>query len=264
MMDANQARQAAMAIWQNRQNGTLRMALPGRLTPRTRTEGYLIQDQYKALAECRTVGWKIAATSDAGQAHIGIDGPIAGRLLSRFVFEDGAELAFGSNQMAVAEAEFAFRMGTSLTPRVAPYTHDDVMAAVAGLHTAIEIPNSRFRGFETVGAPLLIADNACAQDFVLGSDMPAAWRGANLADHRVTLGNATGVVHEGAGANVLTDPRTALVWIANELSRTGRCLYAGDIVSTGTCTVPLPITPGDTVTADFGVLGRVSVSLTPA
>ena len=67
------------------------------------------------------------------------------------------------------------------------------------------------------------------------------------------------VTHEGIGANVLGDPRIALAWIANELSRYGMTLGAGHVVTTGTCAVPLPIGPGDRVMVDYGDLGRVSM-----
>lgn len=42
------------------------------------------------------------------------------------------------------------------------------MAAVATLHLAIEIPDSRYRDFCAVGAPRPIADDACAHLSVLG------------------------------------------------------------------------------------------------
>ena len=45
------------------------------------------------------------------------------------------------------------------------------MAAVAALHLGIEIPNSRYLDFTAVGAPQLIADNACADQFVLGPEV---------------------------------------------------------------------------------------------
>ena len=41
-----------------------------------------------------------------------------------------------------------------------------------------------------------------------------------------------------------------------------RSRRAGDIVTTGTCTGFQPVAPGDSVTADFGTLGRVEVSFT--
>jgi 2-keto-4-pentenoate hydratase len=68
-------------------------------------------------------------------------------------------------------------------------------------------------------------------------------------------------VGDGLGANVLGDPRIALTWLANELSRHGVTLKRGEVVTTGTCIKPLPIARGDHVAADFGVLGRVSLSI---
>ena len=68
-----------------------------------------------------------------------------------------------------------------------------------------------------------------------------------------------GVAHVGLGANVLGDPRAALTWLVNELSGLGIVIAAGQVVTTGTCATPLPVAAGDTVTADFGALGRVSL-----
>ena len=233
-------------------------ALPEPLRPGSRAQGYAIQARLEKLGG-PPWGWKIAATSAAGQAHIGVDGPLAGRLLAERVLPDGAELALGANQMRVAEPEFAFRMGRDLPPREEPYSVEEVMAAVADLHPAIEVPDSRYEDFTAVGAPQLIADDACAHWFVLGPRAEADWRGLDLAAHRVTARVGAGPELEGVGANVLGDPRTALAWLANELRGLGVTLAAGQVVTTGTCMIPVPVAAGDEVTADYGPLGRVSV-----
>lgn len=211
-------------------------------------------------SEAPLFGWKIAATSVAGQKHINVTGPLAGRLLAEKVFSSGATLPFGVNHMKVAEAEFAFRMDRDLPPRAQAYTVDEVLAAVATLHPAIEVPDSRFDDFTIVGAPQLIADNACAHQFVLGPAATADWRSLDLVEHKAigTVGNLT---REGKGANVLGDPRVALAWLANELSSLGIPLKAGQVVTTGTCLVPLPIQPGDQITIDFGVLGGLTARM---
>ena len=258
-MDAAQAQAASDLVVGHWRAGTVLPALPEPLRPATRAEGYAIQARLEALSPAPLRGWKIAATSAAGQAHIGVDGPLAGRLLAEMVFPDGATVPLGANRMRVAEAEFAFRMARDLPPRAEPYTTEEVLAAVAALHTAIEVPDSRFADFATVGAAQLIADNACAHQFVLGPEAPASWRGMDLAAHRV-VGRVSGQPdREGIGANVLGDPRIALTWIANELSRHGVTLGAGQVVTTGTCLVPMEIGPGCTVEADYGVLGRVGL-----
>lgn len=82
MLSQAQTQAAADPLFRLWQEGRHLTALPQDLRPGTRAEGYAIQ----ALLESRTAqplfGWKIAATSREGQAHIRVDGPIAGRLLA--------------------------------------------------------------------------------------------------------------------------------------------------------------------------------------
>ena len=259
MLSEQQKQTAFDALWDLWRQGGRIAALPAQLRPTTREEGYAVQALIEARSAHPLYGWKIAATSVAGQRHIGVDGPLAGRLLRERVRESSAELALGSNHMRVAEPEFAFRMGRTLPARAAPYELDEVMAAVDTLHPAIELPDSRYDDFSNVGAAQLIADNACAHYFVLGPAAQARWRSEDLAEHAVT-GTVTGKLRrEGKGANVLGDPRAALTWLANELSRLGIALAAGQVVTTGTCVVPLPVGHADHVFADFGTLGSVEL-----
>jgi 2-keto-4-pentenoate hydratase len=263
-MDNTQAEAASEILVRHWRDGTVLDALPVPLRPASRADGYLIQAHIEKLSPQPLWGWKIAATSAAGQQHIGVDGPLAGRLLAEMVYPDGATLPFDANRMRVAEAEFAFRVGRALAPRAAPYTRDEVLDGVAGLYLAVEVPDSRYADFARVGAPQLIADNACAHQFVLGPAAPAAWRDIDLAAHRVVGRIGTRLEREGRGSNVLGDPRHALTWLVNELSAHGITLAAGQVVTTGTCVVPMEISPGDELLVDYGVLGQVGVRFAPA
>jgi 2-keto-4-pentenoate hydratase len=255
-----QRQAAADTLWDLWQRGERIVGLSGGHRPLSRDDGYAIQARLERRSAFPLFGWKIAATSSAGQAHIAVDGPLAGRLLVERVFENGSRLRFASNHMRVAEAEFAFRMAVDMPPRATRYVLDEVLASVATLHPAIEIPDSRYVDFTAVGAAQLIADNACAHQFVLGSPVPGPWRSMDLAAHRV-VGTVEGrLEREGVGANVLGDPREALTWLVNELSQRHISVRAGQVVTTGTCLVPLPIAPGDRVCCDFGELGAVEVS----
>lgn len=260
MTDSSLIGQAAALLWDTWQSGQrLRGGLPEHLRPATRADGYAIQALLETRSASPVFGWKIAATSLAGQAHIGVDGPLAGRLLAERAHSDGAVLPLAHNLMRVAECEFAFRMGRTLMPRVATYTREEVLEAVASLHPAIEVPDSRFEAFERVGVAQLLADNACASEFLLGAPTLASWRGMDLVAHPVEARVNGGPPHLGKGANVLGDPAVALVWLVNELSSLGIALETGQVVITGTCVVPIPVAPGDEVKADFGELGRISV-----
>ncbi|MCU1493769.1 MAG: hypothetical protein JWO62_1533, partial [Acidimicrobiaceae bacterium] len=52
-------------------------------------------------------------------------------------------------------------------------------------------------------------------------------------------------------------PVTSLTWILNWLSRHGRGIRAGEVVSTGTCTGHCFAAPGDDVHAEFDELGVI-------
>jgi 2-keto-4-pentenoate hydratase len=259
MLDQDQIAAASRTLHHHWRAGTKLGALEPSQRPRDRADGYAIQALLEQTSAGELFGWKIAATSEAGQKHINVDGPMAGRILPETVIPDGGTASMAGNEMRVGEPEFAFRMAADLPPRSQAYTVQQVLDAVGTLHPAIEIPDSRYSDFVSAGAAQIIADNACAHLFVLGSPTSANWRALDLVEERpiITLREKQFIGH---GKNVLGDPRIALTWLANELRQLGVTLRAGQIVTTGTCHPPLPIQSGDVFAADFGVLGKVSVA----
>lgn len=258
MLDNAKIAAAAKTLNDHRRAGTKLKSLDASIRPQGRLDGYAIQAALGGHSTGKLFGWKIAATSEAGQKHINVSGPLAGRILAETVIDSGGTASMRGNEMRVGEAEFAFRFARDLPPRANPYSLQEALDAVGTLHPAIEIPDSRFSDFVGAGEAQLIADNACAHLFVLGDATSADWRACDLIEERpvVTL---RGGRHIGHGKNVLGDPRKALAWCANELRALGITLRAGEVVTTGTCCTPLPIQAGDLFVADFGVFGKVSV-----
>ena len=72
-------REAATTLWRAWSSGVAVGALPPDLRPENLDEGYAVQRALDDLAG-PAVGWKIAATSKAGQEHLGASGPMVGRL----------------------------------------------------------------------------------------------------------------------------------------------------------------------------------------
>jgi 2-keto-4-pentenoate hydratase len=263
-MTADQVAVAAARLWRHFQERSKLDELPIAYRPTTRGEGYDVQAEVARLSGQEIVGWKIAATSQAGQKHIGVDGPLAAPLLGNRVVQHAATMPpfpMDGNIMKVAEAEFAFRFKKALPPRPLPYSMDDVLAAVESVHPGIEVPDSRYNDFISVGAPQLIADMACASWYALGPATAVGWRERDLSAHVATASINGKVVATGTGANVLGDPRLALTWLANELSTYADGIAAGQFVTTGTCVVPPAVAAGDVFTADFGDLGSTQVKL---
>lgn len=241
---------AAEAIWQAWQRGELLDELPGKYRIRSYAEGHAAQARLGERIGDQ-FGWKIAATSASGQLHIAVDRPLPGRLFDRYVVEDGGHLSVSENHMhmRVAEAEFAFRVGSR-------------GELAEELYLAIELPDSRFARFEAVGGPCLVADNACGSRFVLGPAI-ADWRELDLVEQPVTVRVNGVVAARGAGRNVLSGPLDALAWLDKELPLYGESLRPGDIVTTGVAALPVPIQAGDRVVADFPSLGSVTVRFDP-
>ena len=145
MLDRQQIASASQTLHDHWRAGTKLDALDAWMRPQDSVEAYAIQAAIERFSTTHLFGWKIAATSEAGQKHINVDGPMAGRILAETVIPDGGTASMAGNDMRVAEPEFAFRMRTDLPARSTPYTVQQVLDAVDTLHPAIEIPDSRFR-----------------------------------------------------------------------------------------------------------------------
>jgi len=157
MLDKSQIEAASRTLHDHWRAGTKLAALETSHRPRDRGEAYAIQAALENHSAGNLFGWKIAATSEAGQKHINVDGPMAGRILSETVLPDGGTASMAGNAMRVAETEFAFRMARDLPPRSSPYSMQQTLDAVATLHPAIEIPDSRFADFVSAGTAQIIA-----------------------------------------------------------------------------------------------------------
>jgi 2-keto-4-pentenoate hydratase len=259
-MQSQQAADFIVGLWRD---GSRCSAIPDDLAPQQRAEAYVIQAAFERESAHPLAGWKIAATSIAGQKHINVEGPLLGRYTAERVVPSGGNIPLGGNLMRVAEVEFAFRLARDLPPRNAPYTEQEVFDAVATLHPAIEIPDSRFDDFTRVGAAQLIADNACANWMAIGDAVSNDWRSVDLAQVR-PVGRIAGRPDVlGNGSNVLGSPRFAMTWAINELSQHGLTASAGQFITTGTCLVPMPISVGGVIEGDFGSWGKITVKIIP-
>jgi 2-keto-4-pentenoate hydratase len=117
-MNPAACKQAAALLWRHFNDGSRFDSLPAECRPADRTEGYAVQAEWARLSGEPVVGWKIAATAKAGQQHIGVDGPLAGRLLRKRVLEPNAVIDLSANAMRVAEADarFYLRWRTDIAP----------------------------------------------------------------------------------------------------------------------------------------------------
>ena len=233
--------------------------LPPSVQPVNLTESYRIQDIVTAGND--TVVWKIAATSKAGQNHIGINHPIAGQLSDSCILYSGDTAVMAGNLMQAAEAEFVFEFSSDLPARKTPYEVDEVMSCVGHLRIGIELPDSRYQLFAKAGTPQLVADNACANLFVLGSRVDCDWRKDDIASKKVSLYVDRDLATEGYGSDALGDPRRALTWLVNHTSERQIDLSSGQFVTTGVCGDPTPVRSAAHIRVEVEGYGKVEVNL---
>ena len=247
---------AADLLWELWSKDTKLAELPPECVPVDLEDGWAVQRSLDRHIG-QPVGWKVAASSLAGQRVIGVDRPLVGSLHAVQLVEDGCVLPLPT--IGVAEAEFVFRLDRGLRAAEAPFTREIVLANIVSVHAGMEVPDSRLAAYPHISAPQLVADFMCARWLVIGP----ALEGIALAElpyMAVSAGRGADVESEGIGSDVLGDPCDALVWLINEVAGHGMDVVPGAVVTTGACAWIENARARDTVTSTFG--NSVSVRVT--
>jgi 2-keto-4-pentenoate hydratase len=223
-------------------------------------DAYAVQAAFRARWDDEVVGHKVGCSSEQSQRLVNSPGPIAGSLFKGSLWQEPARLDPGRFFIVGVEAEFGFRLGADLPSRAAAYSRDEVSRAVDAVVPVIEICDTRLADWRTRRIEEITADNAFNGGLVAGRPFED-WQQLDLGSHAVTLSIDGALEGAGTGALVLGHPLLALTWLANELSRRGSGLRAGELIAAGTCTGLHFAAPGSTVAADFGsLLGQVKIA----
>lgn len=257
---------AAAALMAARRDRVRIDALPADCRPVSEADGYAVQMAYgdAMLAQeagARRVGYKIGCTNETAQAQLGLSAPFRGLLLSPYVLASPAEISCEAGFMRMIEAEVAFRLGEDLPAAATPYDAASVRPAVAALLPAIEVVDSRYTDWTTIGALHLIADNGSTGFWVRGAEI-TDFAAVEFSDHPVRVFRNGKAAETGNTHNVLGNPLNVLAWLANHLASCGLPLRQGDLVTTGTTIAVNPAERGDRVVSDFGPIGEVDVRFT--
>lgn len=226
--------------------------------PVTPEESYQVQAEIVRLSGQEILGWKVTALKEEDRAAYGGTRPVAGPLLSGWVFPSPAEVPLSRFVAPLLECEFAFLLGRDLPPRDRPYTLEEIADAVAALIPAFEIADGRVRP-DAPGA-LRLADSMGNGAFIPGTPV-ADWRALDRAGP-VTLTIDGRTIETGSGARILGDPLKAVQHLANAQPKCAPLcapLRAGQIVTTGTATTPVRLERAGRVEADFGPVGVVEL-----
>jgi len=208
----------------------------------------------KIAAGAKLIGHKVGLTSKAMQRSSQIDEPDYGYLLDQMMIADGASVKHENFCLPRVEVELAFVMGKPLKGPGVGLT--DVLRATEYVVPALEIVDARLQDprkiFDTV------SDNGAAAGIVVGGrpvgpmDVDLRWVGG------IMYRNAE-IEETGVAAGVLGHPALGVAWLANKLGQHGVTLNAGHLVLAGSFTRVVFARKGDTLHADFGLLGGLAV-----
>lgn len=207
-----------------------------------------------------SVGWKVGATNDTALKNFGLSEPFYGPMAEAGVLQSPAELK-KTDCIGAVEPEFAFRMARDFPRGGEDVNAESALSAVETVHVAIEVIGRRVSSPEYQSGIGIIMDFAGNAAFIVGPPIEN-WQDRDLASIAVDAQVDGEVVESGAGANVLGSPVNSLAWMAKRLAEHGQTLKAGDWVSTGSSTIPVPAQAGKQVTAHFEDIGEVVVRFT--
>jgi 2-keto-4-pentenoate hydratase len=216
----------------------------------------LVNEQLSHAGLGQVAGHKVGATNSLVQRLLHIPHAVAGAVFERTVHHGSAHVPHAHYVRPGVECELVVVLGRDLPPRATPYSRHEVEGAIAACAAGMEIIDDRYMDVKTLGAPSLIADNALDAGVVIGTPI-ADWKGLDLvACAATTRVNASAVAH-GSGADVMGDPLEVVLWLANDRSRRGMGLRAGEFIFTGSMTDIVWVSPADQVETSVSGLGAV-------
>ena len=260
IMDTGAHRDLARLLATLRRDGHQQSGLKPHLVPADKDTAYRVARMVEEELGWQVAGWKIAAAKEEMQKQLRTDSPIYGRVFAPGLKPSPASVEHARQLSPIPEVEYMARLGADLPPRAKAYTVEEVTEAVTSLHPGIELAECRFVHDERFPPlPAILADGAGSGTICYGAAIED-WTKRDIAGQEVTL-SCNGVVRrKGTAAAALDHPMVPLTWLANELSRTGIGMKAGQMISTGTLTGMLRSKAGETYTADFGPFGTVTAS----
>ncbi|MDO9436993.1 2-keto-4-pentenoate hydratase [Hydrogenophaga sp.] len=207
----------------------------------------------------RLIGYKAAYTSRLmTQAHGVPLEPLIGSLMRSHLVEEGQPIKLASAFETIVEPEIAVLMKRDLA---GPGVHAaEALGAIEGVFPAIEVAERSMGGAKR-SRSMAVAIHKSTGCIIVGGPM-SDLRGMDLRLEGVTIAVNGEIRQSATGVEVMGDPLSLIVTIANLLGRYGTSLKAGMIVMTGSVTKAVTAAPGDRIDVEFTRLGRIGARFT--
>lgn len=213
----------------------------------------------------KIVGYKAGLTNKAVQARFGYEQPVRGTLFEKMLLQDGAEVPAKFGSRPVFEADMVVEVkDEGINQATTPL---EVMKHLSKIYPFIELPDLVVAEGEPLNGPIITAINVGARLGVLGKPFAAEATPemvTALAQMKVVMRDQDGKeLAKGSGAGILDQPLNAVIWLAQDLAKSGGKLRVGDLLSLGSFSPLLPPRAGTRVTASYeGLPGDPTISVT--
>ncbi len=205
----------------------------------------------------KPVGYKVGLVSREAQERYKINSPIRGVLLDQMLQPNGTGVMPGFALRPIFEADLIVVVKDKEINQAASVF--DVADHLKEVVAFIELPDNYLPTNRPIDGVTLMAGNVGARLGILGQRLPfeSSQRFIeSLANMIVTITDQTGAeLGRGQGKAILDQPLNAVLWLIEQMERTGEKLKPGDLISLGTIkTIPYPA--GKTVTVRYLGLPR--------
>ncbi len=252
-MDPTHTAEAAALLAEARQSRS-RIASPtAALSPQTVREAHAIQDAVSARLGWPIGGYKANAPSPTSEG-------VRGVIYASLIQASPARVPVADAPQCGVEGEVAFRLRQDLPPRAAPYSREEVAAAVDAC-VAIEVVSSRFADAETATRLDKLADGISNGGLVVGTVMED-WRRLELGKLKVRLTVNGETVVDKVGGHPNDDPLLVATALVDMMRGLGG-VKAGQVITCGSYTGLRYFKPGDTCHVVFEGLGEAELTFTP-
>lgn len=222
---------------------------PDALRPNSFDQAYGVQAlQMAALGPVG--GWKVGAANAVAP-------PTCAPLPLRFRYASPSTPAGENLSLRGMEVEIGLILGQDLPPSDAPYSQEQVWAAVREVCVAVEIVESRFVHRDTVGRLSTLADLASHGALVHQAHGVVTKDMALLKPEWACLQVGQQAPLQGPNQNPAGDVMRLLLWLANQGSHHCGGLKQGQVIITGTCLPMVQATPGERIYAAIAGLGEL-------
>ncbi|MGZ8920139.1 MAG: 2-keto-4-pentenoate hydratase [Limisphaerales bacterium] len=196
------------------------------------------QKEFTAALEKRLgerAGYKVGLVTPAAQQRYNIPHPIRGVLFKKMLLPDGSEVSANYGTRPIVEPDLMVRVKDAAINNAT--SAREAMAHLSEIICFIELADGTLATNMPVDGAALTASNVGARNGILGQTRAVE----NTSAFYDAFGKMDLVLRDASGKEVsrvtadgvMGHPMNAVLWLINDLKKTGEKLKAGDVISLG-------------------------------